>query len=241
MNRNSLRWMAAIVDRGKGGRAASIFHQYNHEILLVARAHGTAGFAVMDCLGLDEPEKDLVLGIASRSDAHRVMDILKREMEFHKPGHGIAFSLPLSGISAAVSNCLKGWNAGCDEQEADAPPKQITATACSKEDTPMTEPIQYDLIATVIPPDLSATVMEAARKAGCQGGTLIKAREIGSEGEKKIFGLTLSQEKVILLILTPLQQKRPILKAVCETVLKETGEHAIAISLAVDEVEGISG
>ena len=31
----------------------------------------------------------------------------------------------------------------------------------------------------------------------------MKAREIGSDEEKKIFGLTLSQEKAILLILTP--------------------------------------
>lgn len=241
MNQNSLRAMAAIVDRGKGRQAAAIFRQHNHKALLIARAHGTAGFAVMDCLGLDEPEKDLVLGIGARTDVPGVMDALKHGMEFYKPGHGIAFSLPLSGISAAVSICLKGWDTGWNAQETDASLKQITATACSKEEIPMPEHIRYELIATVIQPDLSVSVMEAARKAGCHGGTLIKAREIGSDGEKKIFGLTLSQEKAILLILTPSRQKRTILRAICETVLRETGEHAIVISLAVDEAEGIIG
>ena len=99
----------------------------------------------------------------------------------------------------------------------------------------------YELIASVIHTDLSAPVMEAARKAGCQGGTLIKAREIGTDAGKKLFGMTLSQEKAILLILTPADLRLPILKAICETVMKETGEHAVAISLPVDAVEGLAG
>ena len=80
---------------------------------------------------------------------------------------------------------------------------------------------------------------EAARKAGCKGGTLLKARELESGEDKKLFGLTLSQEKSILLILTPNSQKQSILRAICETVLKETGEHALAVSLPVEQVEGI--
>ena len=99
----------------------------------------------------------------------------------------------------------------------------------------------YELIATVINTDLSTPVMEAARKAGCHGGTLVKAREIGTDEGKKLFGLTLSQEKAILLILTPVSGKQPILKAICETVLQETGEHAVAFSMPVDEVQGVSG
>lgn len=230
MNMNSIRWMAAIVDRGKGNKAASIFHEHHLEILLAVRGHGTASSAIMDCLGLDEPEKDLVLGIATGTDAHQAMEALKHKMEFDKPGHGIAFSIPLSGISIAASNFLKDWDTS-----------QTQITACAKEDTSMPDSKHYELIATVINTDLSTPVMEAARKAGCHGGTLVKAREIGTNEGKKLFGLTLSQEKAILLILTPVSGKQPILKAICETVLQETGEHAVAFSMPVDEVQGISG
>ena len=48
MNMNSIRWMAAIVDRGKGNKAASIFHEHHLEILLAVRGHGTASSAIMD-------------------------------------------------------------------------------------------------------------------------------------------------------------------------------------------------
>ncbi len=104
----------------------------------------------------------------------------------------------------------------------------------------MSDTIRYELIAAVINTDLSAPIMEAARNAGCKGGTLVKAREALADDSKKLFGLTLSSEKEILLILVPFTDKQAVLKSICETVLKETGEHAIAFSLPVDEVAGLS-
>lgn len=230
MNNSPVRWMAAIVDRGKGSKAAGLFQQYGHEILLIVRAHGTASSAVMDCLGLDEPEKELVLGIASVEHSGLLIKALQNEMEFHRPGHGIAFTMPLSGISAAAAGHLYSSL----KKHAPAAPHDS-----QKEDTFLKDGVKYELVASVINTEIVNPVMEAARKAGCKGGTLLKARELESGADKKIFGLTLSQEKAILLILTPDQQKQHILRAICETVLKETGEHALAISLPVDQVEGL--
>lgn len=230
MNMNRIQWTVAIVDRGKGNKAASIFQEHGLQILLAVRGHGTASSAIMDCLGLDEPEKDLVLGIASGAASRRLMEALKHTMEFDRPGHGIVCSIPLSGISLGASGLLN---------HGEAP--QLNSTSFLKEETSMPDSTHYELIAAVINTDLSSPVMEAAKKAGCHGGTLVKAREIGSDDGKKLFGLTLSQEKAILLILTPASRRQPILKAICQTVLHETGEHAVAFTLPVDGVEGISG
>ena len=98
MSHKSIKLAAAIVNRGAGNRAAAIFHTYNHEILLAVRGHGTASSAVMDCLGLDEPEKDLVLGLSSKAGADRLLRALGREMEFCKPGHGIALPFPSQAL-----------------------------------------------------------------------------------------------------------------------------------------------
>lgn len=230
MSNIRIRWMGTIVDRGKGNKAAGLFKKYGHEVLLIVRAHGTASSAIMDCLGLDEPEKDLVLGIASAEHSRKLLEALQNEMEFDRPGHGIAFTMPLSGISAAAAGQLKGLY---KEEALTAP------TDSRKEDMLMNDGVKYELVAAVINTDIINPVMEAARAAGCKGGTLVKARELETGEDKKIFGLTLSQEKAILLILTPSSQKQHILRAICETVLKETGEHALAVSLPVDQVEGI--
>lgn len=225
-----IRWTGIIVDRGKGNRVAALVKKYDHEILLAVRAHGTASSAIMDCLGLDEPEKDLVLSMASVEHSRKLLEALQSELEFDRPGHGIAFTIPLSGISAAAAGQLKSLY----KKEALTVP-----TDSKKEDISMNDGAKYELVAAIINIDVINPVMEAARKAGCKGGTLLKARELESGEDKKLFGLTLSQEKSILLILTPNNQKQSILRAICETVLKETGEHALAVSLPVEQVEGI--
>ena len=232
MNQERINWIIAIVDRGRGNAAASVFEKSLCSILAIAKGHGTASSAIMDCLGLDQPEKELVIGVGARSSSHLLLQSLNQELEFKRPGKGIAFLLPLSGISAAAAGMLG--------EPADASvfsPSDNT----KKENHSMDNAIKYELIASVIGSDLSDPVMEAARKAGCQGGTLVKARDLGSASSRKLFGLTLAQEKDILLILVPKENRRSVLFAICETVQKETGEGAIAFSLPVDEVAGISG
>ena len=149
MSHKSIKLAAAIVNRGAGNRAAAIFHTYNHEILLAVRGHGTASSAVMDCLGLDEPEKDLVLGLSSKTDADRLLRALGREMEFSKPGHGIAFTLSLTGISFAAMDILSRHE---DQTGPNSRPAE------HKEDIPMTNSHSYELIASVIHTDRQKAV-----------------------------------------------------------------------------------
>ncbi|MDW2799998.1 hypothetical protein RZO55_20705 [Clostridium boliviensis] len=224
-------WITAIVDRGKGEKAAFVFKEYQQELLFQVRGHGTASSAIKDCLGLDEPEKDLVIGIVDQSVSQTLLTALYKKMELDNPGAGIVFTLSLSGISAAASALLTSG-------ETDS--INHLSTDYYKEEHPMSDTNAYELIASVISADLSNPIMDAARNAGCKGGTLIKARELGSDSTKRLFGLTLSNEKEILLMLVPKNDKQAILKSICETVLKETGEHAIAFSLPVDTVAGIN-
>ncbi|PJJ26716.1 hypothetical protein [Lacrimispora celerecrescens] len=226
-----INWITIIVARGKGEKAASVFREHHQELLLITRGHGTASSAIRDCLGFDEPEKDLVIGIVEEAATKRLLSALHEKLELEKPGYGIVFTIPLSGISAAASSILETAPSAGD---------MPTSTDYHKEDRSMSDTIRYELIAAVINTDLSAPIMEAARNAGCKGGTLVKAREALADDSKKLFGLTLSSEKEILLILVPLTDKQAVLKSICETVLKETGEHAIAFSLPVDEVAGLS-
>ncbi|NNJ31470.1 hypothetical protein [Lacrimispora defluvii] len=224
-------WITVIVDRGKGEKAASVFKEYNQELLLNVRGHGTASSAIKDCLGLDEPEKDLVIGVVDQSASQSLISALHKKLELYNPGYGIVFTVSLSGISAAASNLLNSGIAGNENH---------LSTDYHKEDHTMSDTNTYELIASVINTDLSNPIMESARNAGCKGGTLIKARELGGDSTSKLFGMTVSNEKEILLMLVPKADKQAILKSICETVLKETGEHAIAFSLPVNDVAGLS-
>ncbi len=229
MSYDQLCWVAAIVDRGGGQRAAAVFREMQADLLLGIRGRGTASSAVMDCLGLDEPEKDIVVGLACGHTSVKLLKALGEKLSISRPGHGIAFTLPMSGISLAISRQIKSHS-----QEGSG------SDSNHKEDVPMTEPVKYELIASVINTDLSNPVMDAARKAGCGGGTLVKARELGGDGPRKIFGMTVAPEKEILFVLIPSDRKLAVLNAICDTILKETGEHGVAFSLPVDAVAGLA-
>lgn len=95
MSQNRIQWIAAIVDRKKGTAAAEIFREMGAEVLTVIRGHGTASSRIMDCLGLDEPEKEIVTGIAGPGAAPDLFNALKSRLNFSRPrkGHRLRGSL----------------------------------------------------------------------------------------------------------------------------------------------------
>ena len=103
----------------------------------------------------------------------------------------------------------------------------------------MSNPTAYELIAAVIDDGLSNTVMDAARLAGCRGGTLVKARETGGAASRTLFGLTMAEEREILFILVPSADKKTVMNAISQTILRETGEHGTVFSMPVDAVAAL--
>lgn len=59
----------------------------------------------------------------------------------------------------------------------------------------------HTLITCIVNKGMAETVMEAARKAGATGGTILPARGTGTEDDVKFFGYPLIPEKDMLLIL----------------------------------------
>ena len=107
-----------------------------------------------------------------------------------------------------------------------------------KEENAMeTQPME--MILTVVDSGSTDVVVTAAKEAGAHGGTVLKAREVAAEEQKKIFGITVQPEKEIVLMLVPAEIKKDIFKAVCAAVLAQTGEHALAFSLPVSDTVGL--
>ena len=88
--------------------------------------------------------------------------------------------------------------------------------------------------------DNSDIVFDAAKEAGCRGGTIVRAREVATEEARKIFGLTILPEKEIVMIVVSRAEKQAILKAICNKILSETGEHGVVFSLPVADVVGLA-
>ena len=222
----SLYGLITIVDRGKSGAVQRIYQTHQVHRSLVLRGHGTANSEIMDMLGLDEPQKELLLTVTTRGNCREILGDLREKLHFDHPGTGIAFTCALSGISVAASELVEKVNK--DQQNP----------MTQKEDMPL-EAQPMEMIITVVDSGSTDLVVDAAKAAGAHGGTVIKAREIDGDEQKKIFGMIVQPEKEIVLMLVRLEQKKEIVKAICAAVLEKTGEHALVYSLAVGDTVGL--
>ena len=82
--------------------------------------------------------------------------------------------------------------------------------------------------------------MEAAKKVGARGGTVMNARGTAGKEAEAFFGVAVQPEKEIVMILVPAKHKDKILNALYDEVGLNTAGQGIAFSLPVDSVVGIS-
>ena len=138
MNPMQMKWLISIVSRGKGEELAKLYAKSQIGAHLIVQGRGTASSDILHYLGLGSPEKDILLSL-SPADllAHKLPRV--RELPvFSRAGHGIAFTIPLSGISLAAVRSIQA---------------DILLPDYSKEEPVMSQEITHDLIIAVVDDD----------------------------------------------------------------------------------------
>ena len=97
----------------------------------------------------------------------------------------------------------------------------------------------FDLIVTVIRKGCSEKVIEAAKDAGAEGGTVIMGRGTGIHERKKIMGIPIEPEKEIILTLIPEEITQKVLEAIIKAGDLDKPATGIAFVLDVKQVAGI--
>ena len=97
---------------------------------------------------------------------------------------------------------------------------------------------QFEVIYAVLNVGFADHAMIAAREAGAKGGTIIHARGSSNIGVDKKYGITLTPEKEILMILTKSDIKDQIIKAIYESGMKDNNK-GIVFSLPVESTAGL--
>ena len=98
----------------------------------------------------------------------------------------------------------------------------------------------HEAIFCIVNSGYSEAVMDAAKKLGARGGTVINARGTTSKEAETFFHITIQPEKEIVMILVPKKIKDGVLHALYKEVGLDTPGQGIAFSVPVDSVVGIS-
>lgn len=98
---------------------------------------------------------------------------------------------------------------------------------------------KYDLIVTIVNRGDADTAVEASKKAGAEGGTIIYGRGTGIHEKTKLFSLLIEPEKEIILTLIKKEKTEAVLKTIVDSIdLNEPG-NGVAFVLEVEATSGI--
>ncbi|MBQ8308224.1 MAG: P-II family nitrogen regulator [Clostridia bacterium] len=104
----------------------------------------------------------------------------------------------------------------------------------------MNKKFTHEVIFCIVNSGYSEAVMDAAKKGGARGGTVLNARGTAGKEAEKFFHISVHEEKEIVMILVPEEQKADVLQLLYDEVGLNTAGQGIAFSMPVDGVVGIS-
>jgi hypothetical protein len=223
-----LKLVFFIIDWNKSHLLSEVFDQEHVRFHFISKGRGTARSEVLDLLGIGADDKAVVICLEQEIFAPILLKEVRQKVGRHSPGAGIAFSIPLSGINTPVLRVFK---------ESVLKNEKIIPAQGGE---PMKTEINSDLIISVLNQGYSDDFMTVAREAGASGGTVISARGLAHSGPVKFFGVSVQDEKEIVLILSSREKKVPIMQAVSEACGITSKAGGIIFSLPVDQVVGMS-
>ncbi len=97
----------------------------------------------------------------------------------------------------------------------------------------------YECVVSIVNHGFTDLVMEAARSAGARGGTVLSGHGTSNREVTEFFGVTITPEKDVVLILVPSAIRDKILSAINAGAGMSTRGMGISFSLPVSDVVGL--
>ena len=98
---------------------------------------------------------------------------------------------------------------------------------------------QFEAIFCIVNKGYTDLVMESAKASGAKGGTVLGGRGTGNSDAQQFFGITVTPEKEIVLIIVPKEIRDDVLSAVNKGAGMDTKGMGIAFSLPISDVVGL--
>ena len=98
----------------------------------------------------------------------------------------------------------------------------------------------HEVIFAIVNSGFAEDVMDIAREQGVRGGTILDARGVVKEEAAAFFGITLHQEKEILMMVVEKSIRDNVLNAIYKEMGMAKKAKGIAFSLPVSDVAGLA-
>ena len=223
----SIRALLLITTEKSANIATEMFKAGGVYVKYGIIAEGTASSEILDMLGLGSTEKRMLLAILPKKLADVMLKKLHDELSLNRADGGIGFTVPITGVSGLLMHLVTEHNSSENDREE-----------MKNGETDMNEERKYTLISAVINRGFGGDVMTVARGAGAKGGTIVHSRQLIDEESTGFWGISMQEEKEILLIIAEAEQKLSIMKAISEKFGLHSDAKGIVTSMPIDTVMG---
>jgi nitrogen regulatory protein PII len=224
-----------IVDWHRDKIISQVFDEEKVRFYFVAKGRGTASSEILDLLGIGASEKAVIVCLEQAVGVPVLLKEARKKVKFYSPGTGIAFTVPLSAVNDPI---LLVFKQSIHKSEKIA--AELGNAPLKGEEKVMANEFSHDVIVSIVNHGYSDELMETARKAGATGGTVLNARGQAHSGAVKFFGVSVQDEKEMILILTSRENKVAIMRAICEAHGLNSEAQGIVFALPVEDVIGLS-
>ena len=221
---NKYQLLMLIATPKLADKAADLFLKSALPIQYRLNARGTASSEIMDTLGLGSIDKGVLISTVPEHFGRKMLGLLHSKLRLDAVNSGIAFTIPLTGVSKLLLRMMDQT-----EQETSKNGKDDSSMPTSK----------YVLISAIVNRGFSSEVMDVARSVGAGGGTVVHSRSIGNEEATGFWGLSVQEEKEVVLILADHEKKTDIMSAISQNCGMHSEAKGIVISLPIDAVMGL--
>ena len=205
-----------VIIYNKEKRLKLLFQKYKLNYKIMSYAEGMASNKILEYLGLNNVKKNIYYSLINSDMEDYIFNDLKLWCNIENAGMGIAFTISLSSSSKFIKDDL---DKECNNMK--------------KNDN------NYELIVTIVSMGYGEYVMKSASSCGCSGGTLIKARSVGSHGT--IFmDISIEPEKEIVLNIVPRSIKRDVMEKITKECGIKTEARGVLISMPIDNIIGLN-
>ena len=219
---NEIYMMCIITERELREKYKQFFKDNHIPVTFSTLGKGTANNSMLNFLGLEANDKAIFLSIVTMETWNLLKKQLYYKMRIDIPGQGIAFLIPLSSIGG--KKALQYLTA---EQ-----------TVVIEEESTLKE-TKHELLITIANAGYMESIMDAARSANAAGGTVIHAKGTGAKHARQFLGISVAEEKEIILIVVKSSQKNAIMKAIMDQAGIGTPAAGISFSLPVTSIAGL--
>ncbi len=215
-----IKAVVSIVERGQGAVLQRHYGKQGVYFHTQCLGRGTATSEIMDILGLDSKDKDVVISLATSSLVVNLFKVINSDLRGSMGVKGVACSVPISGINNILANLLAYQS---EKHKKESGGEEVERT-------------KNTMIIVLCNRGTTGDVMATAKENGARGGTIIKSRISGYEELEQAYGLKVDDNKDVLAIMVSTDKRAAIMEAINKEHGLQSKAQSFLFCLPIEEM-----